>query len=307
MTTVALLGAHGQIARGLIGHLPADWDLRLFSRDPAFPNPEALSRGVTLARYEEFSGGEYDLIINAAGPGDPAVHRAIGADIFRITERFDNMVLDYLGRNPVAGYVNLSTGAIYGLNFEARHADDPVYSLHVNALNRGSAYVLAKLCAEAKHRNSQYLRIADLRIFGYFSRLVDLKSQFFLAQAVSHLRAGNTFHTHPADFVRDYISQEDLAAQIAALYECGLPNGAFDAVSAEPITKFGILNALRDRFGLRFVVEGEISDSARFSSQKHVTLGGARGKNIYCAKMTSLQLISREVEELIRSSRGGRG
>lgn len=296
MTTVAILGARGQIARGLVKYLPQGWVLELFSRNPNLPHIEATERGAPILHYDKFATGAYDLIINAAGPGDPSVHRTIGREILRITETFDNMALDLIGTHPEMPYINLSTGAVYGTDY-GTVAGDPVYGLNVNDLAHTNAYVLAKLAAETKHRQSQDLKIADLRIFGYFSRRMDLASGFFMAQVAEHMRDDRRFRTGPADFVRDFIAPEDLATHIVTLYDRGVPNAAFDAVSAEPVTKFDILEALGDRFGFRYVVEG--GEPIRL--ERPIIVARAQdGVNlpVLHSRMTSMQVVLREAEAL---------
>jgi nucleoside-diphosphate-sugar epimerase len=296
MTRVALLGARGQIARGLVEDLPGEWQLELFSRDPQPPHPEAAVRGVPLLPYGEFAAGSYDLVINAAGPGDPSVHRAKGAEILRIAETFDNLVLDYLRIHPATGYVNLSTGAVYGKEYRAA-SGKPVYELNVGDLGSTNAYALAKLVAETKHRQEPALHVADLRVFGYFSRRMDLASGFFMAQVMEHLRGGREFHTGPADFVRDFIAPEDLAAHIVSLYEAGVPNAYFDAVSARPVTKFEILEALGDRFGLRYSVDG--GEPARLE-RPTATISAQDGINhpVLRSRITSREVVLREAGAL---------
>lgn len=297
MTRVAILGGRGHIARTLVDHLPHDWRLQLFSA-----RPEALTDDRVAAQpYEAFAGGDYDLVVNAAGPGDPGVHRSIGAEILRITECFDNMALDYLSGHADAGYINISTGAVYGPDYAEARSPDPVYPLHLDALGEANPYVIAKLGAEAKHRMARRLRIADLRVFGYFSRYINLGAQFFAAQAVSHLCRGHTFQTHPGDFVRDFISPEDLAGLIVWVVEQGIPNAAFDAVSAKPVTKFELLDTLKGRFGLRYVVGDGGFPQRLPAPPERVTSAGKDNINQYFSKAASLDTIVREVEELLCS------
>jgi len=303
MTKVALLGARGQIARGLVEDLPQDWRLDLFSRDPKPPHPEAAARGAPVLPYGQFAAGAYDLVVNAAGPGDPSVQRANGGAVLRIIETFDNLVLDYLRTHPATGYINMSTGAVYGKEYHAA-VGKPVYELNVKDLGKTNAYALAKLVAETKHRHAPDLHIADLRIFGYFSRRMDLASGFFMAQVMEHLRGGRPFHTGPADFVRDFIAPEDLAAHIVSLFEAGVPNSYFDAVSARPVTKFEILEALGDRFGLRYIIEG--GEPIRLERPIAVVLA-QDGINhpVLQSRITSRQVVLREAGALCSGARDG--
>jgi nucleoside-diphosphate-sugar epimerase len=303
MTTVALLGARGQIARGLVKDLPQDWRLDLFSRDSMPPHDEAGVRGVPILPYAQFGTGAYDLVVNAAGPGDPSVQRASGGEIFRITEAFDNLVLDYVRARPKTCYINLSTGAVYGTDYYAA-LGKPIYELNVNALANTNAYALAKLTAEAKHRQMPDLRIADLRIFGYFSRRIGLSSGFFMAQVMHHLLDKRPFRTGPADFVRDFIAPEDLAAHIVALYGAGVPNAYFDAVSARPVTKFEILEVLGDQFGLRYIVDG--GEPVLLDRSKSV-ISAQDGVNHLAlrSRSTSRQVVLREAGALCSGPKSG--
>ena len=303
MTKVALLGARGQIARGLVENLPQDWRLDLFSRDPDVPHPEAAARRSAVKAYQAFATGTYDLVINAAGPGDPSVQRANGPATLRITETFDNMVLDYIRTHPATGYINLSTGAVYGKDYRAA-VGKPLAELNVKDLGNANAYTLAKLVAETKHRQAPELHIADLRIFGYFSRRVDLASGFFMAQVMEHLLGGRPFHTGPADFVRDFIAPEDLAAHIVNLYEADVPNAYFDAVSARPVTKFEILEALGDRFGLRYIVEE--GESVRLEWPVAIVLAQDDVNNpVLRSRITSRQVVLREAGAMYSGARDG--
>jgi len=56
-------------------------------------------------------------VINCVGIGDPGKLRNEMSSIFRVTERFDNLVLDYLECHPSALYLNMSSGAAYGQDF----------------------------------------------------------------------------------------------------------------------------------------------------------------------------------------------
>jgi hypothetical protein len=50
--------------------------------------------------YDDFSDNQkYDIIINFVGIGDPEKAQKMGGDIFKITEKYDDMVLEshYIG------------------------------------------------------------------------------------------------------------------------------------------------------------------------------------------------------------------
>ncbi|MBN2752118.1 MAG: NAD-dependent epimerase/dehydratase family protein [Rhodospirillaceae bacterium] len=256
-TCVAILGGSGQIGRSLAHHLPASWDIVLFTRAPQALYLMPPRSSLSILPYTAFANGTFDVIINAAGPGDPTTHRVLGNHLIRTIEAFDNLALDYLESHPETTYIHLSTGALYGPEYANLSEVEPIYGLPLSQLADVSPYHAAKLIAEIKHRSAAHLRIADLRIFGYFSRYIDLNSGFFLAQVGRALRDGQTFMTHATDFVRDCIAPEDLSRLIVALASTKNPNGWYDAYSAAPTTKFEILSTLEKLHGLCWqVTEG---------------------------------------------------
>lgn len=289
IVNVAMLGARGQIARSISPHLPAHWRVTLFSRssdDGALP-------------YEALPDHQFDLIINAAGPGDPAIHRAGGLDTFRIIEYFDNLSLDYVRRNPGCAYIFMSTGAVYGNGYECPGDEDSILRLPVNGLGQAHNYLLAKLVAEAKHRAVPDHRIADLRVFGYVSAAMNLESGFFLAEAARCLKEGRPFVTNAADFHRDIVSPEDLARLITILAGAGVPNGAYDACSAAPTTKFAILDLLEHRFGLKVEVEPSGERNRLPVMDRLSNLQGAIRLG-YRAEFTSIESVEQAFDRILR-------
>lgn len=122
MKRVAILGASGQIGKGLTLELMREHELLLFARDTNraktfLSTHQAADSSIEVLPLQEFGKARFDAVVNAIGPGDPRLIRAMGAEIFRVTERFDNLVLDHLERYPDTIYVNLSTGAVYGKTY----------------------------------------------------------------------------------------------------------------------------------------------------------------------------------------------
>src|SRR5260221_201189 len=144
VANIAILGATGQIGKGLIDALSPRHTTKPFGRN-----------------ISDFHLLDHDVIVNAAGPGQIAQHAALGAEMHHITERLDRIGLDYLERHPATLYCFLSTGAVY------------------RAPNQDDHYAAAKRTAEARHRALPH-RIYDIRIFGYFSRYIPLDGSFFL-------------------------------------------------------------------------------------------------------------------------------
>ena len=106
MVTIAVLGATGQIGRGLASELAAsgEQELLLYSRDihktQAFIDAQGIRRHVRACDIECFGQDGCDVVINCIGAGDPARVQRIGGDIFRLTEKYDNAALAYLTTRP---------------------------------------------------------------------------------------------------------------------------------------------------------------------------------------------------------------
>ncbi|MBT4730557.1 NAD(P)-dependent oxidoreductase, partial [Candidatus Woesearchaeota archaeon] len=99
---IAILGATSQIAQDLIlsFSINKDYDFSLFGRNiellEKWINSENLSEKYQIQEYSEFVNHQkYDVIINFVGIGDPAKAQKMGSDIFKVTEQYDDMALEY--------------------------------------------------------------------------------------------------------------------------------------------------------------------------------------------------------------------
>ena len=291
---VAILGASGQIARGLTEELVERTQLHLFTRDP--------SRLAGSRPYASFQDFEYDVIINAAGPGDPRTIRPSGADIFRITEYFDNLVLDYLAQRPSARYVFLSTGAVYQNGYTRAASHELQCMLPIDGVLPEMYYPLAKLYAEMKHRALAGYDIADIRVFGYFSRHISLSGGFFLSDVANAVVSGRPFRTNAANFYRDYICAADIVRLIGHVVERGHVNAAFDLVSAAPVSKAELLSAMTALFGLRIELNDPASGIEPLQSLASLSDNRAASDIGYAPLDTSLQIVQREMEALLAAT-----
>ena len=299
MTNVAIMGGAGHIARTLALWLPSDWHISLFSdhrqalSDFFIANPPKSS--FEILPYELFATKPFDLIINAAGPGDPSRHHELGGEVLDIMDRYDRMALGYLESHRQVGYIFISSGAIYGSKYTQTIDDQTKISFSPNYFQPRDYYALSKLWAEAKHRALKDRRIADVRVFGYFTRHVSLDSGFFLSNVARCLCDETEFKTPPHDFVRDIISPKDLAQLLVLIFEANVPNMMFDAVSAMPVTKFEILDALQREFGLRVKVKNpnKIKCLSQISTNCNASALG------YEAECASLDVVRSEMRALM--------
>ena len=237
--------------------LSAKHELALYARRSDWMREWLAGRGLSAPVFElaAFPEGRFELIINAIGDGAPGRIKAAGADIVETTDRFDKTCLEYIDRNMECAYIFLSTGRVYGADYEGAQIPDP-RPLSPDRFSEAEPYPFAKRLAELRHRDLPHRRIADIRIFGYVSDEIDLQDDFLVAQILRALIDDTAFVTTPRDFERDYVGPDDLTSLIGRLLESGVPNEAYDIYSARPTTKFEMLEALARGFGLRYTFEG---------------------------------------------------
>lgn len=305
---IAILGATSHIAKGLIFHLgPAgEYDLRLFARSPdrvgEFLAVVGLGGRFRAKTFEEFDRDSYDAIINCVGFGDPGKLKDAASAIFRVTETFDNLVLGHLGRHPESIYINFSSGAVYGTDF-ASPADEKCQAIFdINPIDPAGYYGIAKLHSEARHRAMKDFRIVDLRIFGYFSRFIDLHAEYLMSEVVSSVLHGKEFVTGPDDIVRDYIHPEDLASLVKLCTAKRDLNDAFDVCSLRPARKIEILEKYSSLYGLRYAVrESPSTLSATGKKTNYYSTNGRVRRIGFVPRFTSLDSVIQETKHILNS------
>jgi nucleoside-diphosphate-sugar epimerase len=290
---IAILGATGYVGRSLARHVAATTDrpLTLFARKAASLADERWRQGVTSRDLAGFDAGEFELVINAIGPGEPARVEALGGGILEISDNWDRRVLGTMG--PRTRYVFVSSGAIYGA-FDRPADGDAELRLPMNRLASVPPYTLAKLAAESRHRFDPR-PILDLRIFAYADASIPHGARFFLAELAACIARATPFETSPADMVRDYAGAAELWNLIACWSAAGAPNLAADLYSAAPASKSDILQAARERFGL--VVR---TDAGRETGNKAVYASSYRIAETfgYRPRRTSLEIVLSVLDEV---------
>ena len=148
---VAILGATSQIAQDLILSFSKNqhYDFSLFGRNVAllekWINNENLSEEYQVQEYSEFGHHQkYDVIINFVGIGDPAKAQKMGSDIFKVTEQYDDMALEYLKQHNETKYIFLSSGAVYGGNYQEPVDKGAVATIDINNLKSTDWYAISK-------------------------------------------------------------------------------------------------------------------------------------------------------------------
>lgn len=304
MLRTAVLGASGQIAKGLIAELSPRQELYLFSREPKSVHAflERMCIEGKVYGYGDFPRFHYDLVINATGPCDPKTIRENTSEVLRVTEFFDNVVVDYMVENPAVLYIFLSSGAIYRNGYQRRAGREATCEIPLNEFSGDLVYSLAKIYAEARHRALTRYKIADVRIFGYFSRYIDLSGAFFLSQVGRALVNGEGFRTTRKNFVRDYVCADDLARLIDRILESDHRNTAYDLVSAAPVSKARLLEKMVELFDLEVKIEG--SGTWEFDEvEEPESLGyDATTREVgYAPRFTSIEIVEREMRAIIEA------
>ncbi len=305
---IAILGATGHIAKSLTeGFLrEGRHRLLLFARDPQRAEVFLQSTGFPSAapclRFDDFPGCACDAVLNCVGIGDPGDLREAGAAIFRLTESFDNLALDYLALHPDARYINFSSGAAYGGDFHEPAGDATPARFPANAIAPSDWYGISKLHVEAKHRALGHLHITDLRVFGFFSRHIPLSARFLMSEAISSILAGRMLETGPDDIVRDYIHPADLLALVASCLDSGPSNEVFDVVSLAPARKSQILQLLADRHGLRHTLSSRTpSPSATGTKPNYFSTNTRASSRLgFFPRFTSLDCIAFESDAILQ-------
>ena len=244
---IAILGATSHIAKGLILNFTKNRKnkLFLFARVPnkveGFLKENGLISNADIHEFGYFEREKYDVIINCVGLGTPAKVKKAGGEVFRLTEIFDNMILEYLQEYHAALYINFSSGA--------------VYTISLNDVKPEHYYGIAKFYQETKHRALKKFNIVDIRVFSYFSRFIELNSGYFLTELLKSLKKKRNFVTDSCDFIRDFISPEDLFNLICLIIEAKPFNDVIDAYSSEPTSKFKLLDYFADNYSLKYVIK----------------------------------------------------
>jgi nucleoside-diphosphate-sugar epimerase len=253
-----------------------------------------------VADFKNFPDHVYDLVINCVGFGSPQTLQDNLANIFRITTSFDDLVLDYLSGHPQTLYINLSSGAAYGLDFSHPVDEQSPARFNLNNLQAEEFYGIAKLHSEARHRALPRLNIVDLRIFGYFSRHINLTGKSLLSEIISCLENRQVLVTNPVNIQRDFLHPQDLVALIdSCLSHCPL-NTSYDAYSRKGISKFELLDFFAGAYGLEYKIDSSHQALTVTGQKNHYYPTGRKAEKIgYSPSNSSLEGISVEAAAIL--------
>lgn len=304
---IAILGATSQIARDLIVSFSVEEDkhLHLFARSPDKVAKWLASVGLPdrylVDGFSAFSQQEFDVVINFVGVGNPAQALAMGNSIFDITLYFDAMVLDYLQTHPQCRYLFLSSGAVYGANFNEPVKRDTPAVVAINDLAPYEWYGAAKLHAECRHRFHPELSIIDIRLFNYFSHTQDVSARFLITDILRAIRDKIVLKVSPDYMVRDYLHPSDFYNLVSALLSAPATNAAVDCYSQAPIDKPSLLATMQEKFGLQYeIAEAASSVNATGRKPYYFSLNTRAADFGYQPDMTSLEGLLQEATAILQ-------
>ena len=312
---LAVLGASSQIAKDMVlafsresGH-----DLRLFARRPdvveQWMGAEGLTGRYTVADFGAFDVGDhYDALFNFVGVGNPAQAKAMGASIFDVTLKYDELALDYVRQHPTCKYLFLSSGAAYGSNFDEPANANTKAAIAINNLLPQDWYAVAKLYAECRHRAQPELPIVDIRVFNYVSRTQDMTARFLIADIMRAIRDNTVLKTSADYIVRDYLHPSDFYALVCALLNAPAENAAVDCYTLAPIDKPNLLTSMHEEFGLRYEVSTAVASINATGNKPHYYSTNTRAAGFgYQPSLTSIAGIQQEMRSFLVGSSITRG
>ena len=258
---LAILGATSQIAKDLVQSFAAksSHELVLFARRPDVVSQWLSRVGLVgrcaVADFSAFSTDEhFDSILNFVGVGDPAQAAAMGASIFDITLKYDELALDYVRQHSACRYIFLSSGAAYGGSFDSPVHANTKASIAINNLQPQDWYAVAKQHAECRHRALAQLPIVDIRVFNYFSHTQDMNARFLITDIVRAIRDRTVLKTTSDNIVRDYLHPSDFFQLVSLIVIAPSINTVIDCYSKAPVDKITLLDAMQYGFGLNYEI-----------------------------------------------------
>jgi nucleoside-diphosphate-sugar epimerase len=304
---IAILGATSQIAKDLVLSFCAQssHELVLYARRPEVVSQWLTSVGLAgryaVADFAAFSTDEhFDAILNFVGVGNPAQAAAMGATIFDVTLKYDEMALDYVRQHPDCRYIFLSSGAAYGASFDEPANSETKASIGINDLQPQDWYGVAKLHAECRHRSLAHLRIVDIRVFNYFSHTQDLGARFLITDILRSIQDKTVLLISPDYIMRDFVHPADFYRLTDAILFSNISNEVVDCYSRAPIDKPTLLTAMKENFGLRYEVKAATACINATGSKPHYySLNTRAAKFGFHPEFTSLEGIMMEIRLIL--------
>ena len=255
-----------------------------------------------VADFTAFSADEhFDALLNFVGVGNPAQAAAMGASIFDVTLKYDEMALDYVRQHPQCRYIFLSSGAAYGSSFDEPVDANTKAVIAINNLQPQDWYAVAKLHAECRHRALAHLPIIDIRVFNYFSHKQDMSARFLITDILRAIRDKTVLKTSADCIVRDFIHPLDFCNLVNAILLAPAANAVVDAYSKAPIDKLTLLAAMQEEFGLQHeTVQTGAGVNATGGKPHYYSLNTRAAEFGYLPTLTSLRGVLKEASAILQ-------
>jgi len=310
MMRIAILGATSQIAKDLVLSFWAQsaHELVLYARRPL--SVKEWLANVDLAErfpvhdFDAFNSDQhFDAILNFVGVGNPVQAVAMGASIFDVTLKYDEMALDYVRQHPHCRYIFLSSGAAYGSSFDEPVDENTKAVIAINNLQPQDWYAVAKLHAECRHRSLPHLPIVDIRVFNYFSHTQDMSARFLITDILRAIRDKAVLKTSADYMVRDFLHPSDFFRLVNAILISPAVNVVVDCYSKAPIDKTTLLAVLQAQFSLQYeFIKTAPGVNATGSKKNYYSLNKQAEDFGYIPGLNSLMGIEREIKNYYEGS-----
>jgi nucleoside-diphosphate-sugar epimerase len=305
---IAIFGASSQIAKDLLVSFFKKTNYRccLFVRNKVSMNAW-ISEFIPKSKYNVFEYSEfynnpfYDVIFNFVGVGDPAATKKFGSSIADITLLYDSIVIKYLNQNPSCKYIFLSSGAVYGGEFEDPATSESQSMINGNSVRPTDWYAVSKFNAEVRHRALSQYSIVDIRVFNYFSHTQDMSARFLITDIVRAIKCKDIFKTSIDNIVRDYITPDDFFNFIKTIIKSKSVNMAVDCYTKSPVDKWTLLSVLESKYGLKVEIsEKRGGVNATGSKINYYSLNKVAESLGFFPKYSSLEGILVEIDQIIK-------
>lgn len=304
--TITILGATGHVGNILVYYLSQNKNYRIIclvrsiNKMRDFLNKYIHNNNIDIYNISNFYNINHDIIINCLGFGNPEKLKDNVNLLFKLTEEYDNLIIEYLLKNKKCIYLNFSSGAVYGNQFLNGADLNSTLSININNELSNYYYTIVKLNSEAKHRSLYNLNIIDFRIFALYSRFIDLNYKFFMTEIIYCLKNNLRFQTNNIDFIRDFVHPSDLSSLVELFFNFDNVNDSFDVYSLSPISKFEILSLLGEKYGLKYdFVDSKINVSPTGIKKNYYSTYKGAQRFGYEPKFKSEETITKETEFII--------
>jgi nucleoside-diphosphate-sugar epimerase len=223
----------------------------------------------------------------------------MGASIFDVTLQYDNLAINYIQKHSECRYIFLSSGAVYGSNFEQPVDSNSRTIIPINYLQPQDWYGIAKMYAECRHRALPHLSIVDIRIFNYFSHTLDVSARFFITDIIRAIQENVTFITTSENIVRDYIGPDDFFSLVSVILKSPATNDVLDCYTRAPLDKMTLLSSMQELFGLKYKIqESSVGINATGVKINYYSQNFRASKYGYSPKFSSLASLKSELEQM---------